>query len=193
MKEIIKLVLVMTVVSTVCGLLLAYTNGITSQPIKDAKAAEKTLALKSVLPEFDNDPGKNTNYVATAGLTFHVGRLKGEFSGAAVEATSPKGYGGAIAVMIGFTPDGRINAIKITQQNETPGLGSKIKDPGFLGQFPGKDAGKTTWRVKKDGGNIDSITGATISSRAVCEAVDRAAAAFLQNRDSIMATGKQGE
>jgi len=189
-KEIIKLVLVMTIVSALCGLLLAYTNGVTSAPIEKAKAQEKVIALKSVLPEFDNDPTLNTNYIAESGLTFFVGRLKGAFSGAAVESVSRSGYGGDIRAMIGINRDNTLRSIKLSEQHETPGLGSKITEAKFTGQFSGRDVEKTNWRVKKNGGELDAITGATISSRAVCEAVDRALAAFIANRDRITETGK---
>ena len=83
--------------------------------------------------------------------------------------------------MVGFKPDGSINNISVLDQKETPGLGTKMKEPKFKNQFLDKNPAIFTLKVKKDGGQVDAITAATISSRAYCDAVQKAYHGFLQN------------
>lgn len=85
-------------------------------------------------------------------------------------AVSPRGYSGPIEMMVGIDPQGKVKGLKILNQRETPGLGANIVKPGFLNQFIGKSQ-KDPLEPKSD---IDAITGATISSRAVCQGVKEA-------------------
>ena len=95
--------------------------------------------------------------------------------GTAVGTYSNKGYDATqIQLMVGFLPDGSIRNISVIQQKETPGLGTKMKEPKFKDQFNKKNPAEFKLKVKKDGGQVDAITAATISSRAFCDAVDRA-------------------
>ena len=80
--------------------------------------------------------------------------------------------------MVGFLPDGVIDSTVVTQQKETPGLGTKMADPKFNGQFAGQNPATFNLYVTKDGGQVDAITASTISSRAVCEALRRAYETF---------------
>ena len=82
-------------------------------------------------------------------------------------SVSPRGYSGPIEMLVGVDPKGKVSGVKILSQRETPGLGAGIVKPSFLKQFIGKSS-KDPIEPKKD---IDAITGATISSRAVCEGV----------------------
>ena len=95
----------------------------------------------------------------------------------AAKGFSANGYGGKIALMVGFTADGRVNNFQVLAANETPGLGSKIASDKFKAGICGRPAG-TRWAVRKDGGEVDAITAATISSRAALEAIRDAAAQF---------------
>ena len=87
--------------------------------------------------------------------------------------------------MFGFDAQGKSIGIAILEQKETPGLGANIDTPGFRDRLAGQDLQQTNWRVKKDGGDIDHITAATISSRAVTDAVREALEAYLANREAI--------
>ncbi|MBT8271616.1 MAG: FMN-binding protein, partial [Bacteroidia bacterium] len=84
------------------------------------------------------------------------------------------GYNGLIKIMVGFDPDGTIRNIAVLEQKETPGLGTKIKNEKFIRQFRGKHPSTFDLRVKKDKGEVDAITGATITTRAYGEAVQLA-------------------
>jgi electron transport complex protein RnfG len=161
------------------------------------------------LPAFDNQPGEET--VVAGDVTFYIGRRKGKIVGFAGETTTPKGYNGDITVLAGLLPDGTLTTVLVTQQAETPGLGTVVcertrqqktlsglikgtKGNGLspnvvLDQFNGMKAaaGQSPWAVKKDGGNLDAITGATITSRAVGVAVFDIAEAFASQRSTLLA------
>jgi electron transport complex protein RnfG len=94
--------------------------------------------------------------------------------GYAVNTYTKKGFSGNISLMAGFKPDGTIVNITILEQKETPGLGTKMAEPEFKDQFNDKNPSQFNLKVKKDGGLVDAITAATISSRAFCDAVQRA-------------------
>ena len=108
--------------------------------------------------------------------------------GVAFRTSSRKGYGGRIDVLVGVLPDGTVNGIEITEQKESPGLGTKVAQPAFTDQFKGKKApDATAWsKIKKDNGQIQAITGATISSRAVSEAVRSGLAVFSKYSEQIV-------
>ena len=191
MKNLIKMVVALTVISVVAGYLLATTNKITKAPIAAARLAEKLDAMKKVLPPYDNDPVTNTCIVQEAGKqwTFYVARKQGVFAGAAFEAVSDQGYNGTIRILAGILPDNNVKGLEIVEQAETPGLGAKISDSAFKDQFQGKSIFRTRWAVKKDGGDIDAITGATISPRAVVSALKTGLEVYTNHFDKISATG----
>ena len=143
MKKMLGLLVSLTLISGACAAVLAYVNSITKDPI--AATAEKAReAAKAAV-------------------------LCGE-EGYDVEGRSGEGYGGDIVLMVGFKKDKKtVISYKVLQASETPGLGMKLKTPEFAGQFSGKDG--SALKVKKDGGDIEAITSATITSRAVCKAI----------------------
>ena len=112
-----------------------------------------------------------------------------QFIGAAVKTYSKNGFGGKIELMVGMLANGNINKVSILSQAETPGLGANMVNDKFKNQFDGKDPKTFILKVKKDGGDVDAITAATISSRAVAEAVKRAADGFEANKDQFMKGG----
>ncbi len=185
MKEMLRLTLTLTLFCLISGGLLAGVDALTRERIAEVKKEREQTARNDVLPEHDNVP----EAVAVSHLDreweFFVARKAGAFAGAAVETRSPNGYGGEIRLMVGFGSDGKSTGIAILEQKETPGLGANIDTPDFRDKLTGKDIEKTNWRVKKDGGDIDHITAATISSRAVVDAVREALDAYMANRQAI--------
>ena len=115
-----------------------------------------------------------------------VAEKNNKLVGVAVKTYSDKGYGGDISIMVGISPDGSIINTAVMSQKETPGLGTKMKEPKFKDQFKGKNPGSYILKVKKDGGNVDAITAATISSRAYCEAIEKAFNAFKKSQEAIL-------
>ncbi len=113
----------------------------------------------------------------------------GEWVGTAVETFTDKGFSGRIRILAGFDPEGTIHDITVLEHQETPGLGDKIeknksynKKTGlsWISQFIGTNPSEYKLLVKKDGGDVDAITAATITSRAFCDAVQRAYDGFTQ-------------
>lgn len=190
MKDTIKLVLVLVLICCIAGSLLAWVHKVTINPIQETERKVKNTAVTEVLPGHNNDPLADMVQVADSGRTwnFNVARMEGVFAGAAFENTSSKGYGGDITVMVGIDASDTVTSVKILGQKETPGLGAKVVDPAWRSQFAGKSIAGTRWSVKKDQGDIDQITAATISSRAVTEAVSEGLNVYLRNRAAIAGT-----
>jgi len=111
----------------------------------------------------------------------------------AIETFTNQGFGGTIKLIVGLLANGKIYDIAVIEHVETPGLGDKIekKKSGFSKQFQKKDPSGYKMIVKNDGGDVDAITAATISSRAYCDAVGRAYKAFDNNADGITAATKK--
>lgn len=193
MKELVKLVVVLTLISALAGVLLAFTNKVTRAPIEAARRQEMLDALAQVLPLFDNQPDTCLKTISDegAGWTFHIARKENQFAGTAFVTTSMKGYGGPISIMVGLNADDTLRKIRVLSQQETPGLGSKIAHGPFATQFDGKSIPNTRWAVTKDGGEIHAITGATISSRAVTDAIKRGCDVYAKHKADIAETGGQ--
>lgn len=193
MKDSLRLIIVLSVICAAAGLLLAAVNKVTTAPIATAARVEQLNAMQQVLPEFDNEPDTDTVTIpsADADAVFFVARKAGTFSGAAFEVSSDKGYGGRIVLMVGVNAYDEVQGIEILKQLETPGLGAKIESLEFRNGFPGRSLSQTKWSVKKDGGDIDQITAATISSRAVTDAIRDGIAIYLANKSRIQGNPSQ--
>lgn len=168
---------------------------ITKEPIEQAKAAAVNEALKQVLPEYEATSSQ-TIEVATMPIIAHTATVGGKAVGYAVESISKNGFGGAVRLMVGFDAGGKILNINVLEQKETPGLGTKMADEcnPLLASFKDKNASEINMTVKKDGGDVDALTAATISSRAYAEAVAVAYEAFkvasgVQNKAGDVASG----
>lgn len=172
-----NMVLALLLVTAIAGLALGGVYVVTKEPIAKAKRAKLEKALGKVLPEFENIKSKTVPSIdGKDSLEFYTGYKNGSEIGTAVKTYTNKGYSGHFEIMVGFTPDKHIENTAVLSHSETPGLGDKI-DKGksdWSTQFNGKNPGQFTLKVKKDGGDVDAITAATISSRAFCDAVKRA-------------------
>lgn len=171
-----NMIISLVVISFVASLALGGIYNITREPIALAIKAKQENAIKEVVPEFDSlysykimpENGKDSVGI---NLAFKGGSLVGT----AIGTYSNLGYNATqIQLMVGFLPDTTIQNVSVVQQNETPGLGTKMAEPKFKDQFNNKKPADFKLKVKKDGGQVDAITAATISSRAFCDAVDRA-------------------
>jgi electron transport complex protein RnfG len=178
----LNLVITLAVITLVGGLALGYVFQWTKEPIAKAQMEKQLRAIEAVVQGYDNNPVTDKFKVATPdgsdSLEFFPAMASGELIGMAIKTKSSKGYSGDIWLMVGFTMQGEIQRAVVIEHKETPGLGSKMSDAKFLDQFLNKNPGSVNLKVKKDGGSIDAITGATISSRAFSEAVQRAYETF---------------
>jgi len=199
MKEISRLLISLTLIAACAGLILSLVESATREPIKEQRRLQMLKALSAVLPAFDNSPDTDKivlqNGVDKKGkpveVTFYRGRKDQQLVGTAFKVVAPDGYSGNIEVMVGIEPDDRLHGIEILAHAETPGLGARIIEPAFKDQFKGKSLDNADWRVKKDGGQFDQITGATISPRAIVGAVKKGLEFYRDHRPEITAAGGQ--
>jgi len=196
MKELARLVLVLTLIAAGAGLILSLVERATREPIAEQRRQETLRALSAVLPPADNSPDTDTVSLVVGKdrrgrelqRLFFRGRKGGEVSGVAFKVVAPDGYSGNIAIMVGIDPTGTVTGVEILSHAETPGLGDKITEAWFKEIFKGRNLDNADWRVKKDGGEFDQITGATISPRAVVGAIHRGLDFFKTHQDEILAS-----
>ncbi len=165
---IAHLAAVLLVITGVVAGLLGVTNSVTAPLIADNNEKALQSALQALIPDaqFDEVEANDPNGVVLAVYKATEGQ------GYCVEA-APGGFGGPIDMIVGINADGTLAGIKILSMTETPGLGAKAPEAEFSGQYVGA-AADGSLAVTKDGGTIEAITGATITSRAVTNGVDAA-------------------
>lgn len=194
MNKIIKNTIILTIITLVSGVALGAVYEITKAPIANAQEEAKQEAYKQVFEDADSfdalevDAQEAAEAVKAAGVDDGAeineaveAKQGGETIGYVITATDPNGYGGDIQVSVGIQNDGTVNGIAILSINETAGLGMKASEPEFYEQYSGKQTDH--FYVSKDGGEgeqIDAISGATITTRAVTGAVN-ASLGYYQN------------
>jgi len=186
-----NMVLVLGSISIVAAAALGWINELTSEPIRLAAIARQEKAIRMVSPEFDNQPVEEQfeliDYEGNSLICFPV-KKEGKLLGVAIETFSMKGFNGEVRLMLGLKPDGSINNYEVLKQSETPGtqmtywFKTDKNNQSILNKDPGKDK---VW-VDKDGGDIDAITAATITSRAFLDAVDRAYRAYMEHGGTVV-------
>ncbi|MBQ5637722.1 MAG: RnfABCDGE type electron transport complex subunit G [Alistipes sp.] len=173
------MVVVLFTITLIASAGVGAVNEITKEPITAAKAAATQAALGQVLPAFEATEAEELT-IDEMPIKVHTAKSGEAIVGYAVETMTKSGFSGVVKLMVGFLPDGTINNVNVLQQAETPGLGTKMCDEGnpLLAGVKGQQA-TGTFKVKKDGGEVDALTAATISSRAYLEAVNRACVAMM--------------
>jgi electron transport complex protein RnfG len=172
-----NMVLSLTLISLGASACLGFVYQITKVPIELSVMNKKLSAIKQVVPDFNNNPNDEMFRLPTTegdSLEIYPAKKDNLIVGYAVNTYTQKGFSGNINLMAGFRPDGTIINITVLEQKETPGLGTKMTEPLFKNQFNDKNPSQYNLKVKKDGGRVDAITAATISSRAFCDALQRA-------------------
>lgn len=174
-----NMVATLVIIMVLAGASLAGVVNLTADAIAKSEKEKQESALKIVLPPFDNDIGSTKKEVDINGkdkLIFYYAKKGEENVGIAVETFTNKGFSGNFKIMVGFKPDGTIFNTAVLAHHETPGLGDKMDaaKSKFPDQFKEKNPKDFKMVVKKDGGDVDAITAATISSRAFCDAIQRA-------------------
>ncbi len=179
-STLFNMVAVLFTITLIASAGVGAVNMITEEPIAAAKAQATTEAVANVLPEFENNEVSEQT-IDNMSIKVYTATNASGVVGYAVESMTKNGFGGAIRMMVGFLPDGKIYNVNVLEQAETPGLGTKMCDEGnaLLSSIKDKDADELKFTVKKDGGGeLDALTAATISSRAYYDAVARAHQAF---------------
>jgi Na+-translocating ferredoxin:NAD+ oxidoreductase subunit G len=185
----INMFLVLMGIAVVAAGALGTVYDATKTPIDNAKSAKQSAAIEQVIPGFNNNPAQEVLEFEIDGEKVRVFPAKkdGVTIGAAVETFTRNGFSGLIKVMVGFDNTGKIINYSVLEHKETPGLGTKMQDwfRTGTGNINGFDPAVDKLSVRKDGGNIDAITAATISSRAFLEAVERGYKVYMKEFDSI--------
>ncbi len=189
MRDIIRLITVLTLICIAAALSLAKVYEFTKGPIAEQRRQAKLKAINAVLPEHDNLPDQNTLQFEMGGgksRIVYMGFTGDRLNGLAFEVRSGEGYGGEIVAMLGLNLNGEISGVELVKLAETPGLGAKIVDLEFRSQFLGKSLENTKFMLKKDGGDIDQVTGATISPRAIVNAIKEGLEFFKKHHNEIL-------
>ncbi len=198
-SNILNMALVLTVIAVVAAGALAWVNNLTRGPIEEINNLAIENGIKSVILGDRDIRFTVDNPVEQDGFVFHsVNDMNGNLLGTAVESTDKNGFGGALKVMVGFDPEGKILGYTVLEHSETPGLGARADDwfrqasaeveeqsgvtdvligaPGKPGNHNiiGMNPGDDMMIVSKDGGDVDAITASTITSKAFLRAVNAA-------------------
>ncbi len=172
-------------VASLLGITLIASAGVgaiyqvTAEPIRQASIAATNAALAEVLPKFDATD-LQTLSIDDMPIDLYTAKQGDGVVGYAVKSMTKNGFNGVITLMVGLTPKGEVINVSVLSHAETPGLGTKMLDKGnpLLGGIQKKKLSDLDLRVKKDGGDIDALTAATITSRAYLDAIARAQHAF---------------
>lgn len=177
--EIFRVAAILTAICIVMSAALAGVNMLTEQRIAEIAKENEYATCREVFAPAEGQELTFTSLDEICpeyGVSGYVAADNGSPVGCVI-ISSAKGYGGDVEIMVGFDMERTITGVSILSHSETPGLGANAAKPGFLGQFTGStDAGSLA--VVKDGGTVDAVTAATISSRAVTGAVNSAADSF---------------
>lgn len=182
-----NMLLSLTLISFCASALLTGGYVLTKEPIEKALQEKKNAAIKEVLPKGDIKIGKAVEVKLDGyedAFVVYPAKKGGNFIGCAIETYDNNGYGGKVRSMVGLDTEGKVINYSVLEANETPGLGAKVSDWfKTKGDIRGKDPASEDFKVKKDGGKIDAITAATITSRAFLSSVKSAYKAFIRYQE----------
>ncbi|KAA3640021.1 MAG: electron transport complex subunit RsxG [Proteobacteria bacterium] len=179
---------ILAVLTLITSAVLMVTHELTKDTIERQRLEARLKSLQRLLPEslIDNDVIAEAVVIFEPELLGHrsqkmlyIGRKSGEVTAVAIPVVARNGYSGDIELMVGVTVEGEITDVAIISHKETPGLGDLIdrNKSDWLHQFPGRSLANPdikNWKVRKDGGQFDQITAATITPRAVVAAIKKA-------------------
>ena len=170
-SNLTNMVLVLGLTCLFCSAILGGAYVLTKEPIEAAAVQKTNKAIAQVLPHFETtEYDEDQNYFTAFDGDNVVGYAI---------VSSTVGFGGALTLMVGVTPDGVVYNTSVLAHSETPGLGAKCtSDQKFMDQWRGFDASIKKLSVTKDGGDVDAITASTITSRAYTQAVANALDTF---------------
>ena len=184
----VSMVATLSIVALVAAALLGGVYEVTKEPIRLADLRKRNEAIQAVVPAFDSVPAAKILKYGMDGdsLTLYPAVKDGQVIGTAVETFTNSGFSGLFKLMVGFDNSGNITDIAVLSHAETPGLGDKMEraKSDFHVQFMGKNPDNFKLAVTKDNGDVDAITASTITSRAYCEAVQRAYEAWKATRET---------
>lgn len=198
------LVMVLTIFSAASGLLISLANNLTKDRIAQVAVEKQKKALAEIISDFDSTSSETILPDPMDPFELIVCKKGETISGVAIKLSSrllpptdiqklsispdirqDQAYGDPIKLMVGFTPDRKISGVSVLECRETPGLGTKIGTKQFKSNFVGEGIEAKKWLVRKDGGNVEQITAATISSRAMSATVAKAIDIFKARASAL--------
>lgn len=198
-KAMLLAALVLSVFALIAAVMIVFTYQNTAERIEQNKHDFILKNLNDVMPvnSYDNDLIADSYFVTDPLLGTGPNQIYPAFKntqavGVIITAVAPNGYNGKIKLLVGVNYAGVIHAVRVVEHKETPGLGDpiEIKRSDWITQFEQHsiiNPVDANWRVKKDGGDFDQLTGATITPRAVVQAVRNALLYYQAHKDSIYA------
>ncbi|MBQ3710699.1 MAG: RnfABCDGE type electron transport complex subunit G [Bacteroidales bacterium] len=184
-STLINMLVALFVITAVSGGVLGLVYSLTKDSIAKVELDKTQRAIDSVL--VTDKPIAKYEERVIENLTYNLAYDdQDQLIGAAIKTYSNAGFNGKVELMVGILADGTINKVSVLSQNETPGLGANMDKPKFKNQFKGKNPASYKLFVKKDQGDVDAITAATISSRAFTEALRLAYDGFMANKAEFM-------
>lgn len=192
----------LALLALLAGALVTSTERWTRDRIEGNQSLQTLRQLNRVLPPdlYDNDLHRDRIELlapqvlgSREPLPAWRGRLEGRPSAAVLTVVAPNGYNGPITMLVALRPDGRIIGVRVTEHKETPGIGDAIEDTrsdwilGFSGRSL-QQPPEGRWRLTVDGGDIDHISGASMTSRTITSALRRTLAWFAANQEQVFAT-----
>jgi electron transport complex protein RnfG len=204
-KHILRVGLLLGLFAVVATTLVALTETSTREQIKENEREALLSGINALIPheQYDNAILQDMIVLdATDALgteeptTVYRARKQGENVAVVLTAVAPNGYSGTIKMLVGIYADGTLAGVRVINHKETPGLGDKIdeKKADWIFQFEGlslTNPASEKWKVKKDGGEFDQFTGATITPRAVVSAVKRSLEYFRSHSDELFAVTEE--
>jgi electron transport complex protein RnfG len=181
--------------------LVALVHDATRDRIAASERARRVAQFDAVLGDthHDNDLLADVTYAhdpdllgTTSRVPVYRARLAGQPVAAVLAPVAPDGYAGSIDLLVAIGADGKVLGVHVLRHHETPGLGDAIEErkSGWIRGFIGRslaDPPLERWKVRKDGGDFDQFTGATVTPRAIVRAVAACLAYFRQHRDELFA------
>ena len=197
--RVLRAALTLAVALSAAVALLSLVHDATRARVAASERARRAAAFDRVLggAAYDNDPladrleVRDPELLGTdASVPVYRARRQGRPVAAIIEAVAPDGYSGSIRLLVGVTPDGRLLGVRVLQHHETPGLGDAIEErrSDWIHAFDGRsldDPPASRWKVRKDGGDFDQLTGAPVTPRAVVAAI-RNVLLFVQRTGSAL-------
>lgn len=176
-----NMVLVLMSITAIASACVGGIYLLTKEPIAIATENAKKEALAQVLPPFEQTTMTEISLDGLA-LEVYTATAAGEVVGYAINTATMSGFSGLFRLMVGLDTDGKVINVNVLSHSETPGLGSKMADEGnsLLMSVKDKNIADINWAMSKNGGDIDALTAATISSVAYADAMQRAMSAYTQ-------------
>lgn len=193
MRSIIKPGAILFIIAAIAAALLGFVNQITAKPIAEQREKTKAEAMLVVLPDVSTfEENSDFNIEPTNIKNINIGYdNSNNIIGYAFNVTS-KGYGGEISIMVGLSTEGKIQGINVVSHSETPGLGANSTDPKFTDQYKEKSGKLSVTKNAPGESEIQAITSATITSKAVTDGVNEVLDFYEQNlKNGISADNSQ--